>query len=629
MYRTIEKEVWHMKLNYDKKSNDPTYFIQVGFRNGKKTSTRNVMRIGKHSELLAIDPDPLAYAKRKVMEANEAQKHNKLSMSFEIDFDEKLTATSDIASKSNLLNIGYMILQKVYHDLAIADFFKAVQTSHKVTFSCNDINRFLTYARILDPESKLGTFDKLDTYYEQPSFEYQHILRFMDILEKNYDRYIEHLFNNSGNIVPRDTSVCYFDCTNYYFEIETEDPDYIDEVTGEILKGFRKYGPSKQHQPLPLAQMGLFMDGNGIPISMCINSGSDNEQKCAIPLEKKITKMFGGERFIYCADAGLGSFSIRQYNSMGGRAFIVTQSIKKLSKTLKQAVFNDYDYRLLSDDAPVTIKHMKDFDRFDKKNLLLYNDFAYKVLDVENAVDLGLYEDIVLKNGKTKKVKSKAVLKQRIIITFSRKVMEYQRRIRNAQIERARNILKYRDVEEVKKGPHDVTRFIKRTSVTMDGEKAIDHYEIDQSVIDEEEKYDGYYAVATNLDDDAKAILNINSQRYKIEDCFRILKTNFSARPVYHSKKNRIIAHFMVCYTALLIYRLLECKLDQYGTHFTTDNILDTLRNMNVSNSQNMYYTAAYRGSQVCTALNGLYGLGLDKKYYQPKELNKKIKKFL
>jgi transposase len=618
-----------MKLNYDKKSNDPTYFIQMGFRNGKKTSTRNVARIGKHSELLAIDPDPLAYARRKVSEANEAQKNNKVNMSFEIDFDEKLTATGDIASKSNLLNTGYLVLQKVYHDLAVADFFKAIQTSHKAKFSCNDINRFLTYARILDPESKLGTFDKLDTYYEQPSFEYQHILRFMDILEKNYDGYIEHLFKNSGNIVPRDTSVCYFDCTNYHFEIESEDPDYIDDVTGEVLKGFRKYGPSKQHQPLPLAQMGLFMDGNGIPISMCINSGSDNEQKCAIPLEKKITKMFGGERFIYCADAGLGSLSIRQYNSMGGRAFIVTQSIKKLSKTLKQAVFNDYDYRLLSDDTTVTIEDMKDFDRFDKRNLPLYNDFAYKVLDVENAVDLGLYEEIVLKNGKTRKVKSKAVLKQRIIITFSRKAMEYQRHIRNAQIERARNILRYRDVDEVKKGPHDVTRFIKRTSVTEDGEKAVDYYEIDQSVIDEEEKYDGYYALATNLDDDAKDILNINSQRYKIEDCFRILKTNFGARPAYHSKKNRIIAHFMICYTALLIYRLLECKLDLYGTHFTTDNILDTLKNMNVSNTQDMYYAAAYRGSQVCTALNGLYGLGLDKKYYLPKELNKKIKKNL
>ena len=618
-----------MKLNYDKMSNDPTYFIQVGFRNGKKTSTRNVMRIGKHSELLAIDPDPLAYAKRKVLEANEARKNNKLSMSFEIDFNEKLTATSDTASKSNLLNTGYFILQKIYHDLAVADFFKAVQPNHKATFPCNDINRFLTYARILDPESKSGTFDKLDTYYEQPSFEYQHILRFMDILEKNYDGYIEHLFKNSGNIIPRNTSVCYFDCTNYYFEIESEDPDYVDEATGEILKGFRKYGPSKQHQPLPLAQMGLFMDGNGIPISMCINSGSDNEQKCAIPLERKITRMFGGERFIYCADAGLGSFSIRQYNSMGGRAFIVTQSIKKLSKPLKQAVFNDYDYRLLSVDSPVTIKHMKDFDRFDKKNLPLYNDYAYKILDVENAVDLGLYEEIVQKNGKTRQVKSKAVLKQRIIITFSRKAMEYQRHIRNAQIERARNILKYRDVEEAKKGPHDVTRFIKRTSVTKDGQEALDLYEIDQSVIEEEEKYDGYYAIATNLDDDAKAILKINSQRYKIEDCFRILKTNLNARPVYHSKENRITAHFMICYTALLIYRLLECKLDQYGKHFTTENIIDTLKCMNVVNMQDMYYTAAYRGSQVCTALNGLYNLGLDKKYYQPKELNKKIKKLL
>jgi len=618
-----------MKLYYDKKSNDPTYYIQAGFRNGKKTSTRNVAKIGKHSALLAIDPDPLAYAKRQVLKANEAQKNNKVSMNLEIDFNEKLSSTGDIASKSNLLNTGYFILQKIYHDLAVADFFKAVQPNHKATFPCNDINRFLTFARILDPESKSGTFDKLDTYYEQPSFEYQHILRFMDILEKNYDGYIEHLFKNSGNIIPRDTSVCYFDCTNYYFEIESEDPDYIDEVTGEILKGFRKYGPSKQHQPLPLAQMGLFMDGNGIPISMCINSGSDNEQKCAIPLESKITKMFGGKRFIYCADAGLGSFSIRQYNSMGGRAFIVTQSIKKLSKPLKQAVFNDYDYRLLSVNSPVTIKHMKDFDRFDKKNLPLYNDFAYKVLDVENAVDLGLYEEIVQKNGKTRKIKSKAVLKQHIIITFSRKAMEYQRHIRNAQIERARNIVKYRDVEEVKKGPHDITRFIKRTSVTKDGEEAVDHYEIDQSVIDEEEKYDGYYALATNLDDDAKAILKINSQRYKIEDCFRILKTNFSARPVYHSKKTRITAHFMICYTALLIYRLLECKLDKYGTHFTTDNILDTLKNMNVVNIQDMYYTAAYRGSQVCTALNGLYDLGLDKKYYQPKELNKKIKKIL
>jgi transposase len=451
----------------------------------------------------------------------------------------------------------------------------------------------------------------------------------MDILEENYDSYLEHLFINSENIVHRNTSVCYFDCTNYYFETEGEDPDYIDEVTGEIMKGFRKYGPSKQHMPNPLVQMGLFMDGNGIPISMCINSGSDNEQKCAVPLERKITKMFGGKRFIYCADAGLGSYSIRKYNSMGGRAFIVTQSIKKLSEKLQQAVFNDYGYRLLSSNDKTTIRHMKGFDRFDKDNRPLYNDSAFKILDADKLFDVGLYEEKTFKNGKTKMVKSKATLKQRIIITFSRKSMEYQRHIRNAQIERAKGILKYKNVEDVKKGPNDVTRFIKRISVGKNGEKAIDHYVIDQAVIYAEERYDGYYAVATNLEDDAKDILEINSKRYRIEDCFRILKTNFRARPVYHRNENRIVAHFMVCYTALLIYRLLECKLDQYGTHFTADDLLETLRNMNVMNVQDMYYAAAYKGSQVCTALNGVFDLGLDKKYYLPKELNKKIKKLL
>lgn len=272
---------------------------------------------------------------------------------------------------------------------------------------------------------------------------------------------------------------------------------------------------------------------------------------------------------------------------------------------------------------------MKEFDRKNPENLALYNDMVYKVVHADKAIDVGLYEEKVFKNGKTKMVKSKAILKQRVIITFSRKMMEYQRHIRDSQIARAKNIVDHKNVEDIKKGPHDVTRFIKRTSTGKEGEKARDHYSIDQSVIDKEEKYDGYYAVATNLADDVKDILEVNSKRYKIEDCFRVLKTNFNARPVYHRNRKRIIAHFMVCYTALLIYRLLENKLDQYGTHFTTENILETLQNMNVMNTQDAFYTATYKGSAVCTALNGVFDLGLDKKFYQTKDLNKKLKKFL
>lgn len=319
-----------MKLNYDRKSKDPTYFIQMGIRNGKKTTTKNVKRIGKHSELLAITSDPLAYAKEQVELFNKEYKEGKVDMNFKVDFNEKLIATGDTASKSELLNVGYFILQRIYHDLHLKEFFCEIQNHSKITYDANTINRFLTFARILEPRSKLGTFDRLDSYYEQPSFEYQHLLRFMDVLEDNYDDYLEHLFLNSGNVVKRNTSVCYFDCTNYYFEAEHEDGEYVDEVTGEILAGLRRYGPSKEHRPNPIVQMGLFMDGNGIPISMCINPGSANEQKCAVPLEKKIAKMFQNKQFIYCADAGLGSYDIRQYNSMGD-ALLLLRSRSKSS----------------------------------------------------------------------------------------------------------------------------------------------------------------------------------------------------------------------------------------------------------------------------------------------------------
>lgn len=437
-----------MKLNYDKKSKNPTYFIQVGIRNGKKTTTKNVAVIGKHNDLLKITDDPLAYAKQKVAEYNEEFRNNKIELNFSIDFTEKLKFNNQTVSHSSSLNIGYFILQKIYNDLRLKDFFNVAASSRKVSFDCNDINRFLTYARILDPKSKLGTFDDLKNYYEKPDFRYHHTLRFMDILAENYDDYISHLFTYSNNVIKRNTSVCYYDCTNFYFEIEDEDKDYADEVTGEILKGLRKYGPSKEHRPNPIVQMGLFMDGNGIPISMCINPGSDNEQKSAIPLEEKMIRMFKNKKLIYCADAGLGSLDIRKFNSMGSRAFIVTQSIKKLSQPLQTAIFNDCDYHLLSNDAAVSIEDMKSFNRFDPQNLDLYNNKAYKIIETDNAFDIGLYEDKILASGKTRKVKSRAVLKQKIIITFSRKIMEYQRHIRNAQIERARSLVKKGNIEK-------------------------------------------------------------------------------------------------------------------------------------------------------------------------------------
>jgi len=615
-----------MKLNYDRKSKDPTYFIQVGIRNGKKVTTKNIARIGKHSELLKITDDPLAYAKEQVAKYNEeAKKNNKVGMEIHLDFAQKIRATDAAVSASMLKNVGYLYIQRLYYQLEIDKFFNNITKDRKITFNPDLVNRFMTYSRILAPDSKLGSFEKLNTFYEEPVFDYQHIMRTMDLMHEHYNEYIEYLFKASGKIHKRNTAVCYYDCTNFYCEAESQDPDYIDDVTGEVFTGLRQYGFSKDHKPNPLVEMGLFMDTNGIPISMCIAPGNTNEQTTVIPLEKELIKMFGSgkNKFIYCADAGLSSYHIRNFNSMGGRAFVVTQSVKKLSDVLKQAVFNDCDYRLLSDDSLVSIETMKNFDKKDEKNRLLYQDKAYKVIEANTLLDVGLYEEKVLNNGKTKKVKSKATLKQHVIITFSRKSMEYQRFIRNRQIERAKKILEKMDPYEYKKGPNDVTRFIKKTNHSKD------KYELDLEKIREEEKYDGFYAIATNLDDCVKDILAINEQRYQIEDCFKILKTDFASRPYFHRTRERIIAHFMICYTALLIFRLLEVKLNRFdkSTHLTSRNIIETLQNMQVANLSDFCYAAQYTGSKTLSALEGVFDLGLDKQYYLPKELNKKCRK--
>lgn len=618
----VVKDGASMKLYYDKRLKDPTYYIQQGFRNGKKTTTKNIKRLGKHSELLLITDNPLEYAKNEVKKMNEEYRSGRSEFIVTMDFNERIPSTDSLYSNSTSLNIGYLYLKDIYAKLNLSDFFKSVSSDRKITYDCNKICQFLTYARILDPASKYGTYDKLDTYYEKPQVEYQHMIRFLDILDRNSDQYLKHLFDNSENIVKRDTSVMYYDCTNYFFETEKPDEKIVDEVTGEIILGLRQFGISKENKTSPIVEMGLIMDSRGIPISMCIHPGNTNEQLTAVPLEKEVIKMTGNKKFIYCADAGLGSYNIRKFNDMGGRAYIVTQSVKKLGQEIKDIVFNDSNYRLLSNDDAITLKEMRTFNKKDANNLSLYNDFAYKVIPANTAMDTGLYEEKVYKNGRTKKVKAKGTLHQYIIVTFSRKMMEYQRTIRERQLERAKKLLRLKDPEKIKKGPNDIRRFLKNTSSDTA------NYVLDMDKIHEEEKYDGFYAVATNLDDSAKDILAVAQNRYKIEDCFRIMKTNFDARPVFLRKPERIRAHFLICYTALLIYRLMECKLDDNLTHVTTSNLIKTLRNMNVVNMDDMYYKSIYSGSQALDALERCFELQLNRKYYRPSDLNKIVKKF-
>lgn len=605
-----------MKLSYNRNSKNPIYYISQSIRNGKKTTSFNVCKIGKHSELLAQGiENPLEYAKSQVEKYNNSLLEEKVSYSIDINFEEKVSPSVENTSKSLSSNIGYFYLQYFYSKLKIKNLLNDISKDRKFNFNLNDITIFLVFDRILYPKSKLATVNNLNFYYEKPEFSHQNVLRAMDVLSDNYDLFLNHLFTESNNIVKRDTSVCYYDCTNYYFEIESPDEQYFDDVTGEYLYGLRQYGPSKEHRPNPIVEMGLFMDKDGIPITMGLFPGNMNEQKTVASLETKMIKSLNNKKLIYCGDAGLGSASIRTFNDMGGRAFIVTQSIKKLSESLQNELLKDEGFKLLSSNDETTISKLKEFDKTDPKNIHLYNDKAYKSIFVNSNIDLGLIEEKKLNNGKTKLVKSKTNLKQRIIITYSRKMAEYQKIIRNKQIERAK-ILISKGVDDIRKGPNDIARFIKNANEEKNT------YVLDQDRIEQEEKFDGFYAIATNLlNDSAKEIFEINDQRYKIEDCFRVLKTNFDARPVYHRLDNRIVAHFMICYTSLLIYRLLEKKLKEKGYHFTINEILTTLKNMNISNVKDRFYQADYTGGNVLNALCNTFKLQLDKKYYLPKNL--------
>lgn len=610
-----------MKLYYDKRLSDPTYYVQHGFRVGKKTTTKNICKIGKHSQLLKDHPDPLEYAKQVVKQMNETGAIQKIETVVELN--KHIDDTDDIASRVTYTNAGYIVLQKIYQQLGLNDYFNSLALASKASYSYNDVNRFLTFSRILEPSSKLKMVYNTDHFYEDPDIDYQHIERFLDVLYDNYDGYLEKLYEGSNKVLSRDTSVCYFDCTNYYTEIEQADDDYVDEVTGECVKGLRRYGISKEHRPNPIVQMGLFMDRDGIPLTMCISPGNSNETISAIPLEEKLIRQLKDKRFIYCADAGLSTYDIRLFNSMGNRAFIVTQSVKKLSDRLKQAVFNDVDYHLLSDNKKISVDFLKTMDKNNEDNRKYYTDKAYKVINADTLMDVGLEEEVILANGKKKKKKSKATMKQRVIITYSRMVAEYQKHIRQGQIDRAKNMIENDNITFLRKGPNDVTRFIKKVGNTKDT------YTLDEEVIRNEEMYDGYYAIATNLLDDAKDIIEVNSYRYKIEDCFRIMKTNFGARPIYHRKREHIIAHFLICYTALLIYRLLEVSLDRSGEHFTTDQIIETLKNIQVKPFNDMITETLYKDSKVLKAIEKLYDLKISDRYYLTSEFDKKFKKLL
>ena len=559
-----------MRLGISKSKNTINYYIIKDYTKNGKRSTKQVLRIGNLEEVkkMAGDMDYQDWLKDYVRKYNEEHCKKEIII---IKKNNKKIIPKDINSS---FNVGYLFLEKIYNELNIKNICDDIQNRYQFHFDLNEILSYLVYARIIYPSSKLETFKQCQNFIEQPNFKLHNEYRALSYIANNMDRIQENLFNNSKKVIDRNSRVIYYDCTNYFFEIDNEDD-------------IRKYGINKQHQPKPQVGMGLFMDGDGLPLSCNIYPGNMNEQKTLIPEENKIVNNFklDNTKIILCTDAGLASDEIKKFNIKNGRGFVITQSLKKLKESYKEKIFDKSEWRIPND-----LRNVYDLETIEKDEVLrekYYETLFYKIIETE-----------------TKSVK------QDLIVTFCFKYFDYNRSIRNNQIERAKKSIETNQITRKGKNQNDYRRFINSLNSTDNGEVADNTtYSINQDVIDEEEKYDGYYALTTNLIGNINEILKIVKGRWEIEESFRIMKSDFLARPVNLSREDRIKAHFMICFISLFIYRILEKKLDY---KYTTSQILDALRNMKVLESKGDGYIPEYTRTNLTDDLHELFGFRTD-----------------
>ena len=482
-------------------------------------------------------------------------------------------------------NVGYLFLEKLYNQLNIKSICDSISSKYKFQFNLNEILSYLVFARIIYPSSKLETFKQCQNFIEQPKFKLHDEYRALSYIAQNMDFIQEQLFNNSKQLINRDASIIYYDCTNFYFEIENEDD-------------FKRYGINKQHQPSPQVGMGLFMDGDGLPLSCNLFPGNMNEQKTLIPEETKIVDNFkiDTSKIILCTDAGLASDEIKKFNIKDNRGFVITQSLKKLKEEYKIQVFDKSNWRI-----PYDLKHiynLEDIENDENLKEKYYDTLFYKIIQTE-----------------TKSVK------QDLIVTFSFKYFDYNRNIRNSQIERAKKSIEDNNITRKGKNQNDYRRFVDTINSTNDGEVAKNiTYSINEDLINEESKYDGYYALTTNLVGDINQIFKIVKGRWEIEESFRIMKSDFLARPINLSREDRIKAHFMTCFLSLFIYRLLEKKLDY---KYTTSQILSTLRNMNMLEQKGLGFEPEYERNNLTDDLHDLFKFNTDLEIVSYKKMKK------
>lgn len=547
-----------------------------------KARNRIFEALGREDRLRENHEDPESWARAYVDELNKTAYTEPKLLTVTWNPHEEIPFGRQV-----LFNGGYLFLQKIYNELSLPYACRKVQKEARTKYNLNSILSSLIYGRLLQPASKRATIlHCAGELLEPKQLELHDVYRALSVLAGRTDWLQTFLYRQSQKLVKRSDHILYYDVTNFYWEIEEED-------------AFRKYGHSKENRPNPIVQMGLFMDASGLPLAFSLWPGNTNEQVTLKPLEEKIIENYGLEKFITCTDAGLSSKGNRIFNTKGERAFVTTQSLKTMKKELQDWIFSPQDWK-------------KDGDRTGR---------TWDLEGARNTADRNavFYKERWIKDG---------TFEQRLIVTFSRKYMEYQRRIREGQICRAQKLIEKNPSRLKTKGVNDCRRFIEKVAVTTEGEVApIQLYGLDDARIAEEEKYDGFYGVCTNLDDDISVIIKINKGRWEIEEAFRIMKNELEARPVFLSRKDRIEAHFLICYIAFLILRLLERRLMDNGFRdFSIPEIVEALRSIQYGKAKNIYLPMFQR-STLTQALSHSFGLPIHQEAYGRSQMRNLIAK--
>ena len=572
-----------MYISLTGNSDNKDVYIKRSYRKSNgKTATQIHRKLGKLNELLdqfSGDYDAMmAWAKSEA--EKDTMEYNAKAGSVTVSLSRSAYIPKN---EERCFQIGYLFLQKLCTELKLDSICQKISKRHKYTYDFGAILTDQIFSRFLAPSSKLSSYSYCRTLLEPPKYELQNIYRALSVMAEESDFIQEELYYNSNFVHPRSQKVLYYDCTNYYFEIEQDDD-------------FRKYGKSKENRPNPIVTMGLFMDADGIPLAFDVFPGNQNEQTTLKPLETKIIRDFACSGFVFCSDAGLGSKSNRRFNSFGNRSYVITQPLKKMRGEDRQTALNPKQFRRLGSDKFI------DISTLDESDPDIYETIFYKEVPVVNGS-----------------------MDETVIVTYSPKYRAYQKRIRDQQISRAIKMIEQSGKKRKGKNQNDPARFIKTTNVTNDGEIAGKKVcELDLDKIRDEEKYDGFYAVITNLEDDICGILKINRQRWEIEENFRIMKTDFEARPVYVRREDRIKAHFLTCYISLLVYRLLEKKI---GNNYTCNEILSTLRSMQVTLlSKESGYIPSYKRTVLTDDLHKAFGFHTDYEFISKSAMRSIIK---